>query len=128
MENTFKTSDFEKNSIPSEFYEILFWNNINDGFYESGPYIVFRYVYSDLKLEASFYKDSQALKYIMLEGGQSNNNGELKIVDDIDIFNQKSLAPVVEKKLKAGKISFYYDDEDNFLDSVYFFPKEMNNK
>lgn len=120
------TSNFMEGRFPNEFYQIPFWERMNNGKSEVTEHVLFRYQYLDFKLEVLFNKQNEIIKYIMLEifpDEDGRNNKTIRIIDDIQIFKSKNELTIKKKEIQNGRIELYYDEDDKYLTSIYYIPR-----
>lgn len=119
------TSNFMEGRFPNEFYQISFWEKVNNGRSETTERVLFRYQYLDFKLEILFNKQNERIRYIMLEifpDEDDINNKIMPIIDDIQIFKSKNELTIKKKEIQNGKLELYYDEDDKYLTSIYYIP------
>lgn len=114
------TTDFYSGKIPEQIFDISYFKE-SDDFTESKIDILYRVMYGKMKMEVSFFKDSENVNYIQMEQlGSGDNDKRIKLIDDCNIFEGKDNRWINNNLKKKGeRIKLYFNDENMLYSLTY---------
>jgi hypothetical protein len=110
---TIYSSQFYQGIVPPKLFDITYLKE-HDDFMESKLEIIYRFLYKNIKLEVSFFKETSSIHYIQMENlGDGDTFDDIVLIDDAKIFDKKQQWITNNLGDKSKKIKLYFDDNSS---------------
>jgi len=109
---TIYSSHFYQGQIPKQLFNIEYFKE-HDDFIESSLEIIYRFLYGNIKLEVSFFKETSNIHYIQMENlGNGDYFDKIILLDDANIFTNNKTYITNKLGKKSNQIQLYFDNND----------------